>query len=64
MLIEHERLRDVFEKAFADVDAQLYHEIKAYPSQRESLLAQMDVLILIKERLDARIDRKNPFTDD
>jgi hypothetical protein len=64
MLIEHERLREVFAKAVSDVDAQLYHELKCYPTKRESLLAQMDVLILIQERLDARIDRHNPFTDD
>lgn len=46
--------------AYDDVERQLFYAIKKLPDERASLLSQLDVLVKVKERLDARIEYDNP----
>jgi len=50
-----ERLSRILETAVADVDAQLYHDLKTRVEKRPELLAQIDVLTKVRDRLAARI---------
>ena len=49
--------RELVDKAFADVEADIFYQIKTNPGDRSSLLSQLDVLSKAKERTDARFDQ-------
>ena len=43
--------------AFADVEADIFYQIKTNPADRATLLSQLDVISKAKERTDARFDQ-------
>ena len=50
---------DVYEliaSAYDDCRSQLFYAIENYPPQRDTLCHQLDVLNMVKEQMNARID--------
>lgn len=60
MLIERKDVQKIMDRAFADVERDLYYAIKNVPEDRASLLNQLDVISRAKERVDARIEYSDP----
>jgi hypothetical protein len=54
-------VRELIDLAFADVEAQIIHEIKAHRTDRAALLSQLDVLTKTEERVNARLERTDPL---
>jgi hypothetical protein len=55
MMIERAAAAKAMRGAVDDVEVQLFHEIKTQPENRATLLAQLDVLTNVKDRINARI---------
>jgi hypothetical protein len=53
-------IAELMQLAYDDVERQLFYAIKKIPEERATLLSQLDVLVKVKERLDARIEYDNP----
>lgn len=47
--------------AYDDVKSQLFYAIENLPDERITLLNQLDVLVKVKERLNARLGYDNPL---
>jgi len=62
MLLEPKDIQRIMDRAFDDVERDLYYAIKNVPEDRASLLNQLDVISKAKERVDARIEYSNPTT--
>lgn len=60
MLLEPKDIQRIMDRAFEDVERDLYYAIKNVPEDRASLLNQLDVISKAKERIDARLDYSNP----
>jgi hypothetical protein len=52
-----EKIRVLIDNAFADVEADIFHALKANRTDRAQLLSLLDVLTKAKERIDARLER-------
>ncbi len=55
MLIEGITAAKAMRDAVDDVEVQLFHDIKTKPENRATLLAQLDVIQSVKDRVNARI---------
>lgn len=62
-MLEPSEIAKLFNKAFAEAEAQLIHEIKAHKEDRPALLAELDVVQRVKERIHARIQYTDPLAD-
>lgn len=62
-MLEPREVKALFDKAFADVEHDIFYAIKTNANERDSLLAQLDVLSKLKERTDARLEYPDPLAD-
>jgi hypothetical protein len=56
MLLDERQVQELFDTALMETEAQLVYLIKVNRNMRPELLAQLDALVKVKERIDARID--------
>jgi hypothetical protein len=52
-----EKVWELVDAAFSDVEMDIFHSLKANRSDRAQLLSQLDVINKAKERIDARLER-------
>lgn len=60
-LLERAEVAKLVLAAVADTEADLFHAIKTNPADRTSLLAELDVLSRIGDRINARLEYPDPL---
>lgn len=59
-MLERRDVEQLFEDAAAETERQLFDAIKQNPMTRQALLAQLDNLSILTEKLRAVLDRNYP----
>jgi hypothetical protein len=62
-MIDPREVQELLNLAYSDVKAQLFYAIENIPEQRDTLLQQLDVLVQVKDRINARLGYDNPLAD-
>lgn len=60
-LLERPEVAKMVKAAMADVEADIFHAIKTKTGDRDSLLAELDVLSRLGDRIHARLEYPDPL---
>jgi hypothetical protein len=61
-LLEPHEVQAILDRAVEEAEQQIFFAIKTIPEDRHSLLAQLDALEKVKDRINGRIEHPDPNT--